>query len=116
MQVQFFFSNLQVDKRTKDYIQKRINRLEKILNKVLKCNVELQIDKKGFFRAEIMLETPYDLFRAEEVSESIEGSVDIAVDELAEQIRRHKDKVREISERRARSAKKKITIDEKARF
>ncbi len=116
MQIQFLFTNVQIDERTKDYIQKRIERLEKILDKVLKTDVELEMDKKGFFRAEIMIETPNDLYRAEEITKSIEGSIDIAVDELWQQIERDKEKRQDMTKRGARSLKKKMTIDEKARF
>ena len=52
----------------------------------------------------------------EETTESIEGSVDLAVDELKNQICRDQDKRRELKERGARSLKKKTVLDENARF
>jgi len=41
-----------------------------------------------------MIKTPYCLYRAEETTESIEGSIDIVSDELKIQIKKDLDKVR----------------------
>ncbi|MCX6763108.1 MAG: HPF/RaiA family ribosome-associated protein, partial [Candidatus Moranbacteria bacterium] len=73
-------------------------------------------DKKGKFRAEVMVKTPRNLYRAEETTESIEGSVDIAVDELKDQIRKKKDRRVDLIKRGGRTIKKDIVLDENSRF
>jgi ribosomal subunit interface protein len=109
---------IKIDARTQDYIEKRISKISKFINgeKETLYEVEISMDKKGKFRAEIMIKTPYKLYRLEETTESIEGSVDLAVDELKNQISRDRDKIRELKERGARSIKKKTVLDENARF
>jgi putative sigma-54 modulation protein len=109
---------VKIDERTRDYIEKRINKIAKFINNEKEniYEVEINMDKKGKFRAEIMVNTPHKLYRMEETSESVEGSVDMAVDELKNQISRDKDKMRELRERGARSLKKKVVLDENARY
>lgn len=108
----------QIDERTRDYIEKRIHKISKFINSENETiyEIEISVDKKGKFRAEIMINTPYNLYRMEEISESIEGSVDMAVDELKNQISRDRNKTRELKERGARSFKKKLVLDENSRF
>ena len=114
--VRLMCKNVTLDERTEDYIYKRIGKIEKFNGKILEFEVEITMDKKGQFRVELMVKTPYKLYRTEETTESIEGSVDIAVDEIKNQIVKDKDKLKELRERGARSIKKKTVIAEEARF
>lgn len=116
LNLRLFTKNVTLDDRTKDYIVKRIQKMEKFLKKSLEYEVEINMDKKGQFYAEIMIETPYKLYRTTEVSKSIEGSIDMAVDQMQRQIVRDIDKIRDLKERGARSIKKKTVLDDKARF
>jgi len=110
------YKGVKIDDRTKEYIFKRLGRLDKVLEKVLHKEIEIDMDKKGKFRVEVLIKTPYDLYRAEEITESIEGSIDIVVDELKTQITRGKEKQKTLINRGARSIKKKIVLDKRARF
>lgn len=114
--VRLLCKNIQMDDRTQDYIYKRIDKINKFSGKILELQVEVEMDKKGKFRVELMVKTPYRLYRTEETTESIEGSVDIAVDEIKNQIIKDKDKIKELRERGARSIKKKTVISKEARF
>jgi len=114
--VRLLCKDLNLDDRTEDYIYKRINKLERFNGKILEYEVEINMDKKGKFTIDLMVKTPYKLYRVEEKSESIEGSIDIAVDEIKIQIVKDKDKMMELRERGARSLKKMAVIDDSARF
>lgn len=115
--LRFLFKGVEVDQRTRDYIEKRLSSLDKkFMENVLQSEVEIDLDKKGKFRVEVMIKTPRNLFRAENTTESIEASIDLTVEELQEQIVHQKDKVRTIRKRGALSLKKKTVIDEAARF
>jgi ribosomal subunit interface protein len=116
LNLRLFCKNVELDDRTRDYIIKRIEKMEKFLKKSLEYEVEVSANKKGQFYVEIMIKTPYKLYRSEETSESIEGSIDIAVSEMQTQIVRDIDKIRDLKERGARSIKKKVVISEDARF
>jgi ribosome-associated translation inhibitor RaiA len=78
--------------------------------------VEINLDKKGKFRVEITVKTSHKIYRSEEVSESAETSVDIAIGELKMQIVKDKEKVGTLKERGRRSLKKKMVLDKSARF
>lgn len=116
MTTRFLFKGLELDKRTRAYIEKRLDRLVKLVDEVSKFEIEVDMDKKGMFRVEIMIRTPHELFRSEEMSESVEGSVDISVDEIERQITHKKDRLTTLRRRGARSIKKKIVLDSDARF
>ncbi len=114
--VRLFSKGVKIDGRTEEYILKRVNKLNKFSNKILEYEVEVSMDKKGKFYVELMVKTPHNLYRFEETSESIEGSIDVAVDEIKKQIVKDKDRTKELRERGARSIKKKIVLDSNARF
>lgn len=114
--VRLLKKDVEIDDRTEDYIYKRLEKIGKFNEKLMELEVEIDRDKKGKFRVELMAKTPYKLYRTEETTESIEGSIDIAVDEMKIQLTKDKDKMKELRERGARSIKKKTVIAEEARF
>jgi ribosomal subunit interface protein len=102
--------------KQRDYIEKRLLSIKKVVDNIIKTEVEVDMDKKGLFRVEVMIHTPRDMFRAEETTDSVEGSIDLVVEELKTQITRKKDKIWTKIMRGARSVKKMISIDKDARF
>ena len=80
--MKFLFKGVKIDERTEGYVRKRLNGLDRYIENILKAEVEIDKDKKGKFRVEVMLFTPRDMFRADNTTDSIEGSVDMVVDEL----------------------------------
>ncbi len=112
----YLTKGLELDDRTSDYIDKRLKRLAKLVDPVSRFEVEVTKDKKGKFRVEVMIKTPHNLYRAEETSVSVEGSLDIAVDELEAQLAKNKTKSRDLKRRGQRSIKKKVVLDQAARF
>lgn len=112
----YLTKGLTLDDRTHAYIDKRLERLAKLVDPVSRFEVEVDRDKKGKFRVEVMLETPHNLYRAEETSVSVEGSVDVVVDELETQLAKNKTKSRDLKRRGQRSLKKKTVLDKAARF
>ena len=116
MEIRHMYKKVKVDGRTEEYIDKRLGKIAKVLKKILQCEIEIDLDKKGKFRAEIMVQAPKKLYRTEEISESIEGAVDVAVEEIIRQISKSKDRLKELRERGARSIKKRVVLDKNARF
>ena len=55
-------------------------------------------------------------YRAEQKSQSVNACIDIIEEEIKAQIRRDTEKVRDLQRRGGRSIKKKMTVDESARF
>jgi len=110
------YKNVEVDNRTVEYAEKRLAKIEKVTPKFLNKEIEIGMDKKGHFRVEVMIKTPTQLFRAEDTTESIEGSIDSVAEDLYNQITREKNKLKDLEIRGARSLKKKTVLDENARF
>lgn len=114
------YKGIEIDQDKKDfaedYILKRLEVLDRMIEKIIKVDVEINQNKRGLYRVELMVHTPRNIFRSQEVSESIEGSADIAVDELKTQVRRKKDKIMTKILRGARSIRKKMSLDKDARF
>ncbi len=63
-----------------------------------------------------MIRAPRHLYRAEETSESIEGSIDLVVEKLLHEIMHDKETHITMTRRGARSIEKKVVIDTAARF
>lgn len=116
MNTRFLFKGLDIDDRTRDYILKRLERVEKLVDPVSDFSIEIEEDKQGKFRVGVMVKTPHNLYRAEEKTVSIEGSTDVVIDELEVQIDKKKNRNRDLKLRGNRSIKKKMVVDESARF
>lgn len=116
MNIAFLAKDTQIRESSKEYIQKRLGEIEDFFRDDSIFEVEVGEDKKGFFRVEVNVREPHKLHRAEETSESVEGSIDMVIDKLRVQIVRDKDRRRDLHDRGARSIKKKIVLDEAARF
>jgi ribosomal subunit interface protein len=121
MNIRFLFKEVKIDERTQQYVSEKIEKLGKFFQSYhedaeIKAEVEIDMDKKGKFRVEVMLHTPYAKYRGEETTDSIEGSIDSVYEEMESQIRRDKEKIMTLRRRGGRSIKKKMVIDEGARF
>jgi len=116
MNTRFLAKDVELTELVRAYIEKRLLRLEKLVNENALFEVEVSRDKKGLHRVEIMIDNLRKLYRAEEISESIEGSTDLVVDELERQLTQEKDRLTTLKRRGARSIKKSLVIDESARF
>lgn len=114
--VRMLYKGLQVDERTQEYIEKRLATLDRFISNILKAEVDIAIDKKGKFQVEIIVQTPRNMFLAQNITDSIEASVDLNMDEIQEQITQMKDKLRTLKRRGALSLKKKMVLDGNARF
>ncbi len=116
LNLRLFCKKVTLSDETKDYIVKRIQKMEKFLKKTMEYEVEVAMDKKGQFYVEFMIKAPRKLYRASETSESIEGSVDMVVLQMQNQIVGDTERARDLRKRGARSIKKKMVVDGEARF
>jgi ribosomal subunit interface protein len=121
MNIRYLFKEVKIDDRTKDYVSEKIEKLGKFFRSYhedaeISSEVEIDLDKKGKFRMEVMLFTPYQKYRGEDTTESIEGSIDSVYEALEQQIMKDKEKIITMTRRGGRSIKKKMVVDEGARF
>jgi len=115
--VRFYFKGLKIDSRTEEYVTKKLRTVQKLLEKINRIEVEINMnERKNTFRVEVMIKTLFQLYRAEETTESIESSIDMVCEELKVQIKKNKERIIAMRRRGGRSLKKRITIDQNARF
>ena len=107
---------MELNSKQRIYILKRLAIVEKLVDIVSNVEVEVGQNKKKQYRVEVMIHDPHKLYRAEKLSESVEGSIDMVVEKLMSEVIRDKEKVRDLRRRGARSIKKKTTLDKDARF
>jgi ribosomal subunit interface protein len=116
MNIRYLLRGVEISKKVEEYIEKRLKTLEKLLDQILRAEVETDLDKRGKFRIELMVYTPHKKYRVEETSESIEEGIDVAVEDMKDQIAKDKGKIKTLKKRGRISIKKKMVLDEKARF
>lgn len=116
MTTQFLLQTRDVDDAVRGYILKKIAKLEKLADVASKVEIEVDKNKQGKYRVEVMIRAPRHLYRAEETSESIQGSIDLVVEKLLHEIMQNKEKQLTMKRRGARSIKKKAVLDHVARF
>ncbi len=89
--------NFNVDKGLKEFIETKIDNLEKFYDRIIDAEVYLKVQntsEKENKIAEIKLNIPGDEFIVKKQCRSFEESVDSAADALRRQLRRKKDKQR----------------------
>lgn len=95
MNVQIQSVKFDADKRLIDFIESKITKLDRFVERTTGAEVILKIDKdpeRGNKVATIRLEVPGIDLVAEQRSPSFEESVDMAIDALKKQLEKHKGK------------------------
>ena len=98
MQINFYVEDFEIDKKTKDYIIKKINSLSRILSSFKEepsFLVEIFKEKNKIFRIKIKLDLKKKVFIIERTGESVKSIIDLVKDELKTQLRRYKEKLEE---------------------
>ncbi len=81
------------DKKLLDFIEAKLNKIERFTDKITSANVTLKLDKDdehGNKIALIELEVPGESLVAERQTKSFEESVDSAIDALKKQLEKYK--------------------------
>lgn len=101
MNIKFFCKGLssEVDKKLRDYIDKKITSFEKLLMEFDDDTVQMQItaeryEKNNAYNVEIILKMPKKTIVANEDSHSIEKAVDLAKDRIIKQMKKAGEKNR----------------------
>ena len=91
--------NVEVTESIRDYVIKRISKLEKFFEDNVEANahVNLKVYPNKTFKVEVTIPLPYLTLRAEETSSDMYGSIDLVTDKLERQIRKYKTKVNRTS-------------------
>lgn len=98
MKVQTQAVHFNADKKLKEFIEKKINRLEQFSTKLLRADVFLKLENSGRIKdkiAEIKLHLPGTVLYVKESQKTFEASVDSAIDALKRQLIRYKERRRQ---------------------
>ena len=99
MQINIKATKIELSDSIRDYIQEKMDMLEKYLGSVAvtNCDVEVAMDvnsqQKGeIFRAEVNLNVPGKLIRVEKTEKDLYKAIDKVKDHLIRSIKRYKEK------------------------
>lgn len=97
VKIDIFTKNIELTDRLNDYVMKKVEKLEKFLDEVDECRVDLTHAKTARnandrYVAQLTLRGKGFILRSEERSDSIFSAVDAALDKIRRQIRRFKGK------------------------
>lgn len=87
--------NIEVTQAIRDYVQKRISKLEKYFEQSVDstAHVNLKVYQNKDSKVEVTIPLPYLTLRAEETSPDLYASIDLVTDKLERQIRKYKTKI-----------------------
>ncbi len=96
MQVNITGKNLEVSDALREYIEKKIGRLDRYLPNITDIRVELSVENTRAAKdrqvAQVTLRTKHALLRAEEASADMFASIDTVMDKMQRQIDHYKGK------------------------
>lgn len=97
MKVNVHAVNFNIDKKLVDFVQERLDKLEKYYDRVVSSDVFLKVentsDKENKI-VEVKINVPGDEFMVKKQSKSFEEAVDLSVDSLERLLLKRKDKIR----------------------
>lgn len=87
--------NINLTDAIRDHIEKKVGKLERYFNEIPEANVHvnLKVNPNKKAKIEITIPLPQLVLRAEEEHDDMYAAVDLIVDKLERQIRKHKTKV-----------------------
>ncbi|WP_281397288.1 ribosome hibernation-promoting factor, HPF/YfiA family [Heyndrickxia vini] len=87
--------NIEVTPAIRDYTEKKVSKLERYFTEVPEANVHvnLKVYQDKTAKVEITIPLPQLVLRAEEINNDMYAAIDLIVDKLERQIRKHKTKV-----------------------
>ena len=97
MKVNLQAVNFNVDKKLVDFVQEKLDKLEKYYDKIVSSDVFLKVENtsdKENKTVEIKINVPGDDFVVKKTAKSFEEGVDLAVDSLERSIVKRKEKLR----------------------
>ena len=99
MKVNLHAVNFNVDKKLVDFVQEKIDKLEKYYDKIVSAEVFLKLentsDKENKI-AEVRINVPGDDLMVKKIAKTFEEAVDLSVDSLERVIMKRKEKLRAI--------------------
>ena len=95
MKVSVHAVNFNIDRKLVDFVQEKLDKLEKYYDKVVSSDVYLKLESHHQVKdkaAEIKLNVPGVTLFSSETSKTFEAATDLAVESLRRQLKKYKEK------------------------
>lgn len=106
MGIRYLFGSVKLNDGEKEYIERKILKVEKLLRKEkpeeVKINIEVGQDRRLFWKISVNLSTPKKSFRVSKKDSDLFKAVDVTEEALLKQIRRENERVRDTIRARKR--------------
>lgn len=94
MEIQLFTRNMELTPRLREYVEKKVSKLDRYLPNITEVRVDLSVEstRSNADRqvAQLTIRTPRAILRAEERSSDMFTAIDAALDKMRRQITRYK--------------------------
>ncbi|HNY65066.1 MAG TPA: ribosome-associated translation inhibitor RaiA [Deltaproteobacteria bacterium] len=94
MQLDITFKNIDSTDALKDYATKRFSKLDKYVDKPSEVHVVLSVEKRRH-TADVTLSADGVIINAVEITEDLYSAIDMVMDKLERQVKKHKEKLQE---------------------
>ena len=84
--------NIEVTPALRDYVEKRVSKVTKYFSDVGNINAALRVEKNKHY-VEVTVPVDGIFLRAQEVTDDMYSSIDLVIDKIERQIRKHKTKL-----------------------
>lgn len=98
MNIQFHPSGFAASEQLKEFIVKRVAKLETFFDKIIDADVYLKLENHAQIKdktAEVKLNVPGITLFSSETAKTFEESTDLAVESLRRQLKKYKEKIQE---------------------
>ncbi len=92
MQLDITFKNIESTDALKDYASKRLSKLDKYVDKPSEIHAVLSVEKRRH-TADVSLSADGVVINAVEITEDMYSSIDMVMDKLERQVKKHKEKL-----------------------
>lgn len=100
MKIMIHSVHFSADQKLRDFILKKVEKLETFFDRILDVHVSLKLENSGQVKdkwIEIKLSVPGHILVVKENSKTFEESTDKAVDTMARQLKKHKEKMKAVT-------------------
>jgi putative sigma-54 modulation protein len=92
MQTDITFKNIESSDALKDYAVKRLSKIDKYIDRTAEAHVVLSVEKRRH-KADVTLNADGAVINAVEITEDLYAAIDMVMDKLERQIKKHKEKL-----------------------
>jgi putative sigma-54 modulation protein len=92
MQTDITFKNIDSSDALKDYAFKRLSKMDKYIDRTAEAHVVLSVEKRRH-KADVTLTADGAVINAVEITEDLYSAIDMVMDKLERQIKKHKEKI-----------------------